>query len=62
MDSAVDFVEVVRCKDCKFHEDEELGMVYCPYAIGWVEENWFCAGGERIVGLENKNIISEDLR
>ena len=23
-------VEVVQCKDCKYHEDEEPGMVYCP--------------------------------
>lgn len=41
-------VPVVRCKDCKSHEDEEIGMVYCPNTIGgWVGENWFCADGER---------------
>lgn len=44
----VDAVPVVRCKDCKHHENEEIGMVYCPNAIGgWVGENWFCADGER---------------
>ena len=44
----VDAVPVVRCKDCKYHEDEEIGMVYCPNALGgWVGENWFCADGER---------------
>ena len=44
----VDAVPVVRCKDCKYHEDEEIGMVYCPNALGgWVAENWFCADGER---------------
>lgn len=44
----VDAVPVVRCKDCKHHENEEIGMVYCPNAIGgWVGENWFCANGER---------------
>ena len=40
--------EVVRCKDCRFHEQEQPGMVYCPATVGgWVEENWFCKGGER---------------
>ena len=47
----VDAVPVVRCKDCKYHEDEEVGMVYCPNALGgWVGENWFCADGERKEG------------
>ena len=40
----------VRCKECKHHEDEELGMVYCPKIVGsWVGENWYCADGEREV-------------
>lgn len=44
----VDAVQVVRCKDCRFHEQEQPGMVYCPATVGgWVEENWFCKGGER---------------
>ncbi len=44
----IDAVEVVRCKDCRFHEQEQPGMVYCPAIVGgWVEENWFCKGGER---------------
>ena len=44
----VDAVPVVHCKDCKHHENEEIGMVYCPNQIGgWVKENWFCADGER---------------
>lgn len=44
----VNAVEVVRCKDCRFHEQEQQGMVYCPDTVGgWVEENWFCKGGER---------------
>lgn len=51
--TTVDAVEVVRCKDCKYHEDEEIGMVYCPNALGgWVGENWFCADGERKEGVE----------
>ena len=44
----VEAVVVTRCKDCKCHEDEEIGIVYCPNIIGgWVRENWFCADGER---------------
>lgn len=40
--------DLVRCKDCRFHEQEQPGMVYCPATVGgWVEENWFCKGGER---------------
>lgn len=47
----VDAVPVVRCKECKYHEDEEIGMVYCPNMIGgWVVENWFCADGKRKEG------------
>ena len=49
----VDAVEVVRCKDCNYHEDEEIGMVYCPNAIGgWVGENWFCADGKLNEGVD----------
>ena len=50
----IDAVPVVRCKDCKYHEDEEIGMVYCPNAFGgWVRENWFCADGKRKEGADN---------
>lgn len=44
----IDSVPVVRCKDCRYHEDEQPGMVYCPATVGgWVEDDWFCKGGER---------------
>ena len=44
----VDAVPVVRCKDCRWHEQELPGMVFCPNTVGgWVEDNWFCKGGER---------------
>lgn len=44
----IDAVPVVRCKDCRFHEQEQPGMVYCPATVGgWVDEDWFCKGGER---------------
>lgn len=40
--------EVIRCGGCKHHEDEELGMVYCPIIVGnWVRDDWFCADAER---------------
>lgn len=44
-----DVVEVVRCKDCRYHENEQIGMVYCPAVVGgWVDDNWFCKGGEKM--------------
>ena len=44
----VDAVPVVRCKDCMYKEITQPGMVYCPNMVGgWVDEEWFCAGGER---------------
>ena len=48
---AADVVEVVRCRECKYHEEEGIEMVYCPNMIGgWVENEWFCANGERKEG------------
>ena len=42
--------ELVRCKDCRWHIDEEPGMVYCRVVIGgWVHDDWFCKSGERKV-------------
>lgn len=42
-----DVVEVVRCKDCRWHE------VYCQNIVGgWCNENWFCADGERRTNAE----------
>lgn len=44
----IDAVPVVRCKDCKYKEDEEPGMVYCQNQKGgWVREDFFCADGKR---------------
>lgn len=46
--SDADVVEVVRCKDCVRHTDEEPGMVYCPHIVGgWCDDDWFCKSGER---------------
>ena len=44
----VDAVHVVRCKDCKYHKDEEPGMVWCGISVaGWVSENGYCSDGKR---------------
>ncbi len=46
----IDAVRVVRCSECKHHEDEEPGMVYCPNIVGsWIEDDFYCAYGERKV-------------
>ena len=51
--TAKDAVEVVRCKDCKHHEDEEPRMAYCPNIVGsWVNEDFFCGYGERTNEVE----------
>lgn len=40
--------ELVKCQNCRWHEQEQPGMVYCPYIVGnWVEDDWYCKGGER---------------
>ena len=40
--------EIVRCKYCEHHKDEEPGMVYCPNQVGgWVREDFFCGDGKR---------------
>lgn len=44
--TAVDFVEVVRCKDCKHIETTEYGGYCCLKKIG-VAYNDYCGYGER---------------
>lgn len=40
--------DIVLCKDCKHHDDEEVGMVYCPNIVGgWVREDFYCGDGKR---------------
>ena len=52
-----DVAEVVRCRDCLYHEYEEVGMVYCATPVGgWVNDNWFCADGEKIVTEDAEQI------
>lgn len=40
----IDAVQVVRCKDCKYH-DEENGKNFCD--CGNRPDDWFCADGKR---------------
>ena len=46
--TAVDFVEVVRCKDCKHYD---RGICYCP-SVKYVahDKNHYCGYGERREG------------
>lgn len=47
--------ELIKCQDCRWREQEQPGMVYCPNVMGnWVEDDWFCADGEK--GEEDENI------
>lgn len=49
--TAVDFVEVVRCKDCKFYQDNNGGYPHpdCKWGNGETpDEDDFCSAGERI--------------
>ena len=47
--------DLVRCKDCKHHEDEEPRMVYCPNIVGsWVNEDFFCGYGKRKNDSDNE--------
>lgn len=46
--SPADAVQVVRCKECKWHEDTQPKIVYCPNVVGgWVSEDFYCGAGER---------------
>jgi len=49
MNSKVDMVEVVRCKDCKHGEKcvEPHKDYWCNLYEGYKWSEWFCADGER---------------
>ena len=53
--NATDAIDIVRCKDCKYHEEAtQSGMVYCPtIAGGLVSEDCFCAMWERREDVSN---------
>ena len=47
------YVQVVRCKDCKFRDKEIVpdgaweGYVFCKKDCAGHKDDWFCADGER---------------
>ena len=46
----IDAEPVVRCKDCKYvipYESGGFNCLTCPNVDRDVDENWFCAYGER---------------
>lgn len=42
-------VEVVRCEECKWHDiiNQPYDMGYCRSICITVEDDWWCADGER---------------
>jgi len=46
------WVVPVRCKECKWHEDEKTSVVWCPRVGAWVYNDWYCADGKRKGGDE----------
>ena len=45
-----DAVEVVRCRDCKYHNKPPCPM---RLSFNWTEDNDFCSYGERKEGADN---------
>ena len=46
-----DLPQIVRCKDCKYQSEPELGYTFgtCQMRSGWspVNDDWYCADGVR---------------
>ena len=53
--TSTDWVQVVRCKDCRFWE---RGHSYCPDIMRRTEENGFCAWGEVGDGANDEPYIN----
>ena len=45
-----DAVEVVRCRECKYHNKSPCPM---RLSFNWTEDNDFCSYGERKEGADN---------
>lgn len=51
---AADVVEVVRCRECKYHEDTDVtGFKHCCLLSKIVRYNDFCSYGKRKGGADN---------
>lgn len=49
----VDFVEVVRCKDCEFYEHKGDNEFYCRNLMEVMKEDDYCSYGvKKVVGVE----------
>ena len=50
-------IDIVRCKDCKNHEDFPTGIspITCSLSWGGVFENDFCSYGERKEGASDED-------
>ena len=46
----IDAVSVVRCRDCKYHNNPPCPM---RLSFNWTEDNDFCSYGERKEGADN---------
>ena len=41
-------VEVIRCKDCKWHYEGEDDQWYCDkHDFDWIDEEFYCKSGRR---------------
>ena len=50
----VDVVEIVRCQECKYHEDTSVtGFKHCCLIDKTVRYNDFCSYGKRKDGADN---------
>lgn len=47
MTFAVEWVEVIRCKDCKFWENQDESMRWLPCMNMRMNGHWFCGSAER---------------
>ena len=45
--NALDLVEVVRCRDCKYWKDQSCIPKWLPCSEIQTSGYWFCADGER---------------
>lgn len=48
----IDAVEVVRCKDCKWHYDSKFGYVVCLWFNKTIRADGYCSYGERKMDAE----------
>lgn len=43
----IEFVKVVKCKDCKHIKAHSNDMVQCSLFNLWMKEDFFCADGDK---------------